>query len=147
MPGLMPGASSRNRGIFDPRHERDACGVGFVADVEGQASHSILETAVFSLCRVRHRGALDADGKSGDGAGILTSLPTDFFAAEAARMGSPADPDFIGVAMAFVWNEGHRPVIEEACRWEGIEVVGWRSVPVDAETLGDRAKAPQPLID
>src|SRR6266436_5416259 len=147
MPGLMPGVSSRNRDIFDPAHERDACGVGFVADVEGRASHSILETAVYSLCRVRHRGAVDADGKSGDGAGILTSLPADFFAAEAARMGTPADPSFIGVAMTFVWNEGHRRVIEEACRWEGIEVIGWREVPVDDETLGDRAKATQPVIE
>src|SRR6267378_7011988 len=147
MPGLMLGASSRNRDIFDPAHERDACGVGFVADVEGRASHSILETAVYSLCRVRHRGAVDADGKSGDGAGILTSLPVDFFAAEAARMGTPADPSFIGVAMTFVWNDGHRGVIEEACRWEGIEVIGWRVVPVDDETLGDRAKATRPVIE
>src|SRR5207244_9043582 len=144
MPGLKPVASSRNGDILAPLHEGDACGVGFVADVEGRASHSILETAVYSLCRVRHRGAVDADGKSGDGAGILTSLPVDFFAAEAARMGTPADPSFIGVAMTFVWNDGHRGVIEEACRWEGIEVIGWREVPVDDETLGDRAKAAQP---
>jgi len=141
------GVRSGNRDIFDPNHERDACGVGFVADVEGRASHSILETAVYSLCRVRHRGALDADGKSGDGAGILTSLPTEFFAAEAARMGTPADPAFIGVAVTFVWSDGHRSIIEEACRWEGIEVLGWRTVPIDAETLGDRAKATQPLIE
>jgi glutamate synthase (ferredoxin) len=147
MPGLIPGASSTNRDIFDPAHERDACGVGFVADVEGRASHSILETAVYSLCRVRHRGAVDADGKSGDGAGILTSLPADFFAAEAARMGTPGDPAFIGVAMTFVWSDGHRSIIEDACRWEGIEVIGWREVPVDAETLGDRAKATQPVIE
>src|SRR6266571_4167175 len=116
----MGRASSNTRDVFDPAHERDACGIGFVADVEGRPSHSNLETAVYSLCRVRHRGAVDADGKSGDGAGILTSLPVDFFAAEAARMGTPADPSFIGVAMTFVWNEGHRRVIEEACRWEGI---------------------------
>src|SRR6266851_236909 len=141
------GVRSGNRDIFDPNHERDACGVGFVADVEGRASHSILETAVYSLCRIRHRGALDADGKSGDGAGILTSLPTEFFAAEAARMGTPADPAFIGVAVTFVWSDGHRSIIEEACRWEGIEVLGWRTVPIDAETLGDRAKATQPLIE
>ncbi|HMC09381.1 MAG TPA: glutamate synthase subunit alpha, partial [Actinomycetota bacterium] len=140
-------ARKRTGDIFDPARERDACGIGFVADVEGRASHFILETAVYSLCRVRHRGALDADAKTGDGAGILTSLPVDFFAAEAARMGTPADPDFIGVAMTFVWNEGHRPVIEEACRWEGIEVIGWRTVPIDPETLGDRAKATQPIIE
>ena len=143
----MGRVSSTRRDIFDPAHERDACGIGFVADVEGRPSHSILETAVYSLCRVRHRGAVDADGRSGDGAGVLTSLPAGFFAAEAARMGSPADPAFIGVAMTFVWNEGHRPVIEEACRWEGIEVIGWRSVPVDPEVLGDRARATQPFIE
>src|SRR5205807_1645668 len=64
--GFMPRVSSTDRDIFDPAHERDACGVGFVADVGGRASHSILETAVYSLCRVRHRGAVDADGKRGD---------------------------------------------------------------------------------
>ena len=135
------------RDIFNPNHERDACGVGFVADVNGRASHSIVETAVYSLCRVRHRGALDADSKTGDGAGILTSLPRDFFAAEAARLGSAVDPDFIGVAVTFSWSDGHRPMIEEACRWEGIEVIGWRTVPVDPDTLGDRAKATEPLIE
>ena len=143
----MARTSSSDRDIFDPSHERDACGVGFVADRDGRASHSILETAVYSLCRVRHRGALDADGRSGDGAGILTSMPSEFLAAEAGRMGKPADPDFIGAAMTFVWNEGHRPVIEDACRWEGIEVIGWRVVPIDPETLGDRARATQPVIE
>src|SRR5438270_1085065 len=108
MPGLMLRASSRNRDIFDPAHERDACGVGFVADVEGRASHSILETAVYSLCRVRHRGAVDADGKSGDGAGSLASLPAGFFAAGAERMGARAEPSCIGVAMTFGWHEGQR---------------------------------------
>jgi glutamate synthase (ferredoxin) len=140
-------ASSRFRDIFDPAHERDACGVGFVADAEGRASHTILETAVYSLCRVRHRGALDADSKTGDGAGILTKLPTDFFAAEATRLGTPADPDFIGVAMVFSWAEGHRAHVEEACRWEGIEVIAWRRVPVDIEPLGDRARATRPVIE
>ncbi|HEU5002523.1 MAG TPA: glutamate synthase large subunit [Actinomycetota bacterium] len=135
------------RNIFDPAHERDACGVGFVADVEGRPTHDILETAVHSLCRVRHRGALDADSKTGDGAGILTSLPRDFFAAEASALGAAADPDFIGVAMTFVWGAGHRAVIEEACRWEGIEVIAWRPVPVDLEPLGDRALATKPLIE
>src|SRR5260370_31283683 len=135
----MPGVRSGDGDIFARPPGRAAGGVGFAGEGEGGGSHSILETAVYSLCRVRHRGAVDADGKSGDGAGILTSLPADFFAAEAARMGTPADPSFIGVAMTFVWNEGHRSVIEEACRWEGIEVIGWPEVPVDGQTLGRRA--------
>ncbi|MGH2769741.1 MAG: glutamate synthase central domain-containing protein, partial [Actinomycetota bacterium] len=135
------------RDSFGPNLERDACGIGFVADAEGRSSRAIVETAVHSLCRVRHRGALGADSKTGDGAGILTPLPRELLAAEAAGMGMPADTDFLGVAMTFTWAGGHRPIVEEACRWEGIDVIGWREVPVDPSALGDRAKATQPVIE
>ncbi len=132
---------------FGPSIERDACGIGFVADVEGRTSRAIVETAVHSLCRVRHRGALAADSKTGDGAGILTPIPKELLAAEAAGMEMPAGTDFLGVAMCFTWGEGYRQVVKEACRREGIDVVGWREVPVDPSALGDRAKATRPHIE
>ena len=131
--------------------ERDACGIGFVADSEGRASRDIVETAVHSLCRVSHRGAVAADSKSGDGAGILLPLPLAFLSDEARKLGVlDAAPGFLGAAMCFVWsssNASHQRVVEEVCRREGIDVVAWRPVPVDAGALGDHASATAPTIE
>ncbi|MGH2705911.1 MAG: glutamate synthase large subunit [Actinomycetota bacterium] len=142
--------SDTPRRLADLRQERDACGIGFVADAEGRASRSIVETAIYSLCRVRHRGALAADAKTGDGAGLLLPLPRAFLRAEAERLGTPADPKFLGLAMAFVWDSDggvHRLVIEDACRAEGIDVVTWRDVPTDPEALGRLGQETMPLIE
>jgi glutamate synthase domain-containing protein 1 len=161
---------------YDLRAERDACGIGFVADVRGRPSRDMIDTAIHSLCRVRHRGALAADAKTGDGAGLLVPLPRPFFARELRKLipgtpepapglgepqggsewGPESGPAFIGVAMIFVWPDespgfsegaGHRAVVEKACRTEGIDVLAWRTVPVDPEALGDRAKRSMPLIE
>ncbi|HEY8200965.1 MAG TPA: hypothetical protein VII47_06405, partial [Actinomycetota bacterium] len=153
---------------YDLRAERDACGIGFVADVRGRPSRDMIETAIHSLCRVRHRGALASDAKTGDGAGLLLPLPGSFFAAELRKLVPDAPespisldrpgtvPAFVGVAMIFVWPEassgssgdgGHREVVEKACRSEGIDVLAWRAVPVDPEALGDTAKRSMPLVE
>ncbi|HVL51958.1 MAG TPA: glutamate synthase large subunit [Actinomycetota bacterium] len=135
------------QGLYNPRYERDACGIGFVADVQGRSSRSIVESALYSLCRVRHRGAVAADSKSGDGAGLLLPLPAQFFASE---LHSDADPAFIGVAMAFVWppgTTGHRAIVEEACHHEGIGVLGWREVPMELDYIGDQARQIHPGIE
>ncbi|MBW3590907.1 MAG: glutamate synthase large subunit [Actinobacteria bacterium] len=132
-----------NYGLYDPRRERDACGIGFVADVEGRTSRSIVESALYSLCRVRHRGAVAADSKSGDGSGVLLPLPRNFFAAKAAKAGNRVDPEFIGVAQIFVWppeQQRHRLIVKEVCQREGIHVVDFRSVPIDMAPVGDQAK-------
>ena len=108
---------------------------------------TIVASALYSLCRVRHRGAVAADNKSGDGAGLLLPLPRAFFAAEA---GEGVDPAFIGVAMAFVWPPGetmHRAIVEEACHHEGIGMVGWREVPIDLDKIGEQAIAIHPGIE
>src|SRR4051794_10921217 len=128
----------------------------------------MIETAIHSLCRVRHRGAVAADAKTGDGAGLLMPIPTSFVARELGRLtgSAPAPstlsrgplerrtgPDFVGVAMMFVWPDksapgsDHRAIVEKACRSEGIDVVAWRTVPVDPEALGDAAKRSMPLIE
>jgi glutamate synthase (ferredoxin) len=152
---------------YDLRAERDACGIGFVADVRGRASRDMIETSIHSLCRVRHRGAVASDAKTGDGAGLLLPLPGVFFARELRTLvpDAPAPahdidepgsgPAFVGVAMIFVWPEaspagpgaGHRQIVETACRTEGIDVLAWRTVPVDPEALGDSAKRSMPLIE
>lgn len=134
-------------GLYNPRFERDACGIGFVADVEGRSSRPIVESAVYSLCRVRHRGAVAADNKSGDGAGILVPLPTQFFA---AQPGIEAGAEFLGVAQVFVWPPGqtaHRAIVEDACRQEGISVIRWREVPTDESVIGAQAQEIIPGIE
>jgi glutamate synthase (ferredoxin) len=133
------------RSLYDPRSERDACGIGFVADSGGRSSHEIVRSAIDALCRVRHRGAVAADTKSGDGAGLLLQLPRTMFAEIAG-----VDPEFIGVAMVFAWpsdSNRHRELVRSACNAEGIDVVGWREVPVDPSALGEASKQSRPAIE
>jgi len=136
---------------WDPRLERDACGIGFVADAEGRSSRSIVNLALDALCRVKHRGAVAADAKTGDGAGVLMPIPGRFFAREADALGLPgADPEWLGVAMVFVSDDTpladvHR-IVGEACRAEAIDVIAWREVPTRPDVLGDQAQATMPRI-
>ena len=116
--------------------ERGACGIGFVADARGRASRELVDLALEALCRVRHRGAVAADRRTGDGAGLLLSLPR-------ALVPSP----WCGLAMVFVRDEAARERIELACAAEGIEHFGWRSVPIVPEALGEAAQASMPQIE
>ena len=133
--------------LYDPlRDERDACGIGFVAEVRGTPSRAIVDSALEALCRVRHRGAVAADALTGDGAGLLLPLPTQLLAASAPA----APPDRLGAAMVFADPEDPsllRSIIEESCGAEAIEVVAWRPVPVDDSALGERARATAPAIE
>jgi glutamate synthase domain-containing protein 2/glutamate synthase domain-containing protein 1/glutamate synthase domain-containing protein 3 len=131
--------------VYRQRAERDACGIGFVADARGRASRAIFESAIEALVRLRHRGAVAADTLTGDGAGLLFPLPTKFFGGLTA-----IDPEFVGVAMTFVWPPGgldHRPIVELACKSEGIDVLGWREVPIGLEALGETGRASVPGIE
>ena len=122
---------------FDPSvGERDACGIGFVARLSGGPSRAVLDSLLEALRRVRHRGAVAADQRSGDGAGLLLPLP----AALLPESG-------LGIAMMFFRDAGGRRAVEEACRAEGIVVRSWRSVPVDLEALGPSARASAPTIE
>jgi glutamate synthase (ferredoxin) len=127
--------SSRTR-LYDATHERDACGIGFVADARGRASRDVLDTALEALRRVRHRGAVAADRRTGDGAGVLLPIPS-------ALLPAP----WCGLAMVFLRDEEARVAIEEACAAEGLEAVGWRRVPVDPDAIGGAARASAPLIE
>jgi glutamate synthase (ferredoxin) len=139
------------------RDERDACGIGFVADARGRASRAVLEAALAGLRRVRHRGAVAADHRTGDGAGVLTPLPRPFLAWLATRHGLPHPPSALGVAMAFLDGSPGgggerrrataRRIVEEACRAQGIEVAAWRPVPVEVEALGREARSTAPRIE
>ena len=115
--------------------ERDACGIGFVADAAGRPARAIVELGLDALTRMRHRGAMDADAKTGDGAGVLVPIPRGFLEEELAI--EAAEPP--GVAMLFLRcgaGGGPAGIVERACEAEGLEVLAWREVPVDAGALG-----------
>jgi glutamate synthase (ferredoxin) len=142
------------RSLYDPGFEHDACGVGFVADLSGQPQHSILETAVQTLSNLAHRGAIDADGKTGDGAGLLTQIPRKLLLAEVERLTHtrPA-ADQIAVGQLFLPRadlqaQSHcRKIVEQALERRGLACFGWRSVPVDIDALGSKALATAPAIE
>src|SRR6266536_1248282 len=118
------------------RRERDACGVGFVADERGRRSREILDLVLAGLHGVRHRGATAADGKSGDGAGLLLPLPQHLLPGR-----------WCGLAMAFLRDPARRAEVEAACAAEGIASAGWREVPVRPEALGAGARGSQPKVE
>ena len=126
----------RQRLLHDPRRERDACGIGLVADVHGRPSRDVLDRALAGLAAVGHRGAWAADGVTGDGAGVLLPL-TDTMSGW---------PD-AGLAMCFLREGWLRAAVEDACRAEGLEPAGWRTVPTRNEAIGVTALATLPRIE
>src|SRR5215216_5835233 len=99
---MQPSASRPRRGLYDARFEHDACGIGFVAQLSGEPSHSILAQALTAVGNMAHRGGVGADGKSSDGAGVLTQIPRTFFARELARLGVDYPADDLAVGMLFL---------------------------------------------
>ena len=134
------------------REEHDACGVGFVAQLDAPPSHRVVEQALTCLDSLTHRGSVDADGASGDGAGISLQLPTDFFAHEAQRLDSNFNPAWkIAVGVFFFPQSGEErsramSVVEEVVRRRNLYLVGWREVPLTEEVLGPQARETQPAI-
>ena len=118
------------------RRERDACGIGFLADASGRASRTIVEGLLEGLARMQHRGAVGADRLTGDGAGLLLPLPR-------ALIPGP----WCGLAMVFLRDEAARAAIEQACVAEGLGLGGWRSVPSVPAVLGEQARASMPRIE
>jgi len=142
----------RPSGLYDPRFEHDACGVGFVARISGNPGHDIVAKAVEAVANLSHRGAVAADGKSGDGSGVLTQIPRQLFVREAERLGLGrlADTDLFGVGMCFLpqadvtgQSEG---LIAAALAGDGLRLLGWRDVPIDADQLGAAARSTLPRI-
>ncbi len=128
--------------------DHDACGTGFVARLGGPPSHDIVEIALTALDRLTHRGGVDADGVSGDGAGLLTSLPQDFFRARAQEQGIELPATF-GLGFAFLpaaVAADARAAVEFAADTERLRVLGWRRVPTETNSLGCRALETMPEI-
>ena len=144
------------RGLYDPRLEHDSCGVGFVAQIKGVASHQIIRDADRLLCRMDHRGARGAETNSGDGAGILTALPHDFLTRIARdEFGTELpEPGKFAAGVVFLptdvaERERCKAAVSEICAAEGQELVGWRVVPTDPEKadLGPTARRAAPHIE
>ncbi|MCR1781576.1 glutamate synthase large subunit [Nocardioides carbamazepini] len=140
------------QGLYDPRHEKDACGVAFVATLTGEASHDIVAKALTALRNLDHRGAAGAEINSGDGAGILMQVPDAFLRDVAAEAGFtlPAAGGY-AVGTAFVPGDEEqvaktRGRIEEIAAEEGLSVLGWREVPVDPTILGTMARSVMPTF-
>jgi glutamate synthase (NADPH) large chain len=141
------------QGLYRPEHEHDACGVGFVASIEGRKSHDIVLKGVQILINLAHRGACGCDPKTGDGAGILIQIPHAFFDLESARMGfSLPAPGEYGVGMVFLPVDLHdrllcEGIIEKITREEGLTVLGWRDTPINGNMIGRLARNTQPYIE
>ncbi len=140
-----------DRGLWDPGRERDACGVGLVVDRRGGRKGGVLPLALTALARLSHRGAVDADGRTGDGAGVLTGIPHALLTEEFARRGEvlPA-PGLFATGLLFLPRRRER----RACREEvaralasrGLELFAWRKPPLSEQALGEKARASQPEI-
>ena len=138
--------------LYEPSFEHDACGFGFVCDIRGRASASIVRDALQVLVALEHRGATGAEPDTGDGAGLLVQVPHAFLAREAARLGI-ALPGAGAYAAGMVFlprddrsRESLVGLVEEALGEAGLTVLGWRDVPTDDRTLGPTARASQPVV-
>ena len=131
------------QGLYDFEQERDACGVGLVADLKNEPSHKIIEMGITVLKRLMHRGAVGSDPDTGDGAGILLALPDEFFRLVLPNK-LPARGKY-GVAMMF-GGCGHEEELEAAVTENGGSVIAWRQVPVDRDSIGKNAQRTCPLI-
>jgi len=132
----------------NPCVDHDACGVGFVAQLGNQGTRDVIERALTALGRLAHRGGVDADGLSGDGAGLLTPIPKDFFH-ECASRASIELPDKFGLGMVFLprrQEQEARAAIELFAELTGLRCLGWREVPTDPLILGPRAADAMPAI-
>jgi glutamate synthase (NADPH/NADH) large chain len=140
-------------GLYDPAHEHDACGVGFVAHMRGRKSHEIVQQGLQILKNLDHRGAVGADALMGDGAGILLQIPDAFFREEMASQGvALPPPGEYGVGMVFLPKEhasrlACERALEKAVVAEGQVVLGWRDVPTDAQMpMSPRVRAKEPVL-
>ncbi|MCC7345956.1 MAG: glutamate synthase subunit alpha, partial [Variibacter sp.] len=130
------------QGLFDPALEKDSCGVGFIANIKGHKSHQIVSDALAILCNLEHRGAVGADPRAGDGAGILVQIPHRFFRRTAAENGiALPEPGQYAVGVMFMpHEEAARQTIQdifaEVVAREGLTLLGWREVPSDNSSLG-----------
>src|SRR6187455_3261132 len=142
----MPSA----QGLYDPRNEKDACGLAMVATLRGTAGHDIIETALNALRNLEHRGAVGSDAGTGDGAGIITQIPDAFLRAVVDFALPPVGQYAVG--MAFLPLDDETRAAEKVAFGviaveEGLEILGWRDVPTEPEHLGTLARDAAPAFE
>ena len=142
----------RNRGLYDPSFEHDNCGIGAIIDIKGRKSHQLVSDTLSIVEHLDHRAGKDAEGKTGDGVGILTQIPHDFFVKKMAQAGIelPAER-WYGVGMFFFPQDElkmrqARSMFEVITRKAGLSILGWRQVDSDPSVLGSRARECMPRI-
>lgn len=140
------------QGLYDPKNEHDACGIGFVVNIKGKKSHDIVENALTVLHNLDHRGATGSESNTGDGAGILMQIPHKFLQNACEGLGIPLpEPGNYGVGMLFLPPEREdrhacEKVVKKIVKEEGQEILGWRKVPTNNFYLGPSAKATEPSV-
>src|SRR5499433_450939 len=139
------------QGLFDPALEKDSCGVGFIANIKNRKSHQLVEDALKLVCNLEHRGAVGADPRAGDGAGILVQIPHKFFVKKAAEVNIdlPA-PGHYAVGYVFMprdpeWRQVILDIYRDTVAAEGLTLLGWRDVPTDNASLGAMVLPTEPV--
>jgi glutamate synthase domain-containing protein 2/glutamate synthase domain-containing protein 1/glutamate synthase domain-containing protein 3 len=140
------------QGLYNPEHEHDACGIGFVVNMNGKQSHRILRQAITVLNNLDHRGATGSEPNSGDGAGILIQIPHKFLKQSCEGIGFDLPgPGKYGVGMLFLPGEREdrrmcEKIVQKVIEEEGLEILGWRKVPTDNSNLGKSARSSEPSV-
>jgi len=139
--------------VYDELNEHSSCGVGLIASLKGVPKREIVEMGIEALKCLYHRGAVDADGKTGDGAGIQLDIPKQFFIEQIERTGHKSNNLAFGVGMIFLprtnfnAQERSRSIVESEILKEGLKIYGWRHVPVNTKVIGEKAKVTRPEIE
>lgn len=139
-------------GLYRPEFERDSCGFGLIAQMDGQSSHALVQRAITALERMTHRGAIAADGKTGDGCGLLMKTPERFLRRVAQASNIVLGSQRFAAGNVFLSQdaaraEHAREVMAEACRAHGLTLAGWRALPTDDSALGDEARRQAPVFE
>jgi len=140
------------QGLYDPKFEKDACGVGFIANMHGKKSHGIVSDALKILFNLQHRGACGCDPDTGDGAGILMQVPHKFLVEVAGKIGIKLpEAGSYGVAFAFLSKDAKEQshaekAFEKFANEEGLKILGWREVPVNSDAIGWLARSQEPAL-
>lgn len=143
-----------SQGLYNADQEKDSCGVGFICQIKGVASHKIVSDARHLLCAMTHRGATGADSRDGDGAGVMSGIPHLLFKAETERLSLASLPEPGQYAVGNIFfnpndldeQARHKSIFTNIANGVGLRVLGWREVPTDGSILGPAASSREPAI-
>ena len=140
----------KKQGMYLPEFEHENCGAGFICNLKGEKTNQIIHDALEILVKLEHRGGVSADGKTGDGAGLLIDIPHDYFI-RVCDFKIPAQREY-AVGMVFLPKVSNqyefcKNIFEKEIEVQGLSLLGWRKVPVDSSNLGEIALASEPIIE